>query len=94
MQLPPIIPTLTGQDWRDLRYAKVFVSIMGEDNARKDGMAALRSAAGLIAGKFTRRAHLRVAPEIEFKQDEGIAHGARIFELLHQIETDKANNES
>ena len=71
---------------RDLRHAKVFVSVLGDDQERKDSMAALRSATGLIRGEFARRAHLRIAPEIDFRMDEGIARGARIFELLHQIE--------
>ena len=52
---------------RDLRYAKVFVSIMGSEDDCAKGLAALRSAAGRIRGEFTRRAHLRVAPEIDFR---------------------------
>jgi ribosome-binding factor A len=80
---------------RDLRHAKVFVSIMGDEAQKKGSMAALRSATGLIRGEFTRRARLRVAPEIEFRYDEGIARGARIVELLHQIEPElKANDSS
>ena len=74
---------------RDLRYAKVFISVLGDETAKNDSLAALRSATGKIRGEFTRRAHLRVAPEIEFKYDEGIARGARIFELLHEIEIPK-----
>ncbi len=81
--------TVTGAEVsRDLRHAKLYVSILGDDEEKKGSMAALRSAAGRIRGEFTRRAHLRVAPEIEFRFDEGIARGARIFELLQQIETE------
>ena len=79
---------------RDLRYAKVFVSIMGSEEERAQGLAALRRAAGFIRGEFTRRAHLRVAPEIDFRADEGIPRGARIFELLHGISTEPTINES
>ena len=79
--------TITGAEVsRDLKYAKVFISVLGDDSARTDSLAALKSATGKIRGEFTRRAHLRVAPEIEFRLDEGIARGARIFELLHQVE--------
>lgn len=78
--------TITGAEVsRDLRHAKVFVSVMGDEQAQEDSMAALRSAHGLIRGEFARRAHLRVAPEIIFQQDVGIARGARIFELLNQV---------
>ncbi|MCX6358588.1 MAG: 30S ribosome-binding factor RbfA [Armatimonadetes bacterium] len=79
---------------RDLRYAKVFVSIMGSEDDCAKGLAALRSAAGRIRGEFTRRAHLRVAPEIDFRADEGIPRGARIFELLHNISTEPTTHES
>jgi ribosome-binding factor A len=78
--------TITGAEVsRDLRHAKVFVSVMGDEQAQEDSMAALRSAHGLIRGEFARRAHLRVAPEIIFQQDVGIARGARIFELLNLV---------
>ena len=79
--------TVTGAEvTRDLRYAKVYVSILGSDEEKKASMAALKSASGKIRGEFGRRARLRIAPEIAFLQDEGIARGSRIFELLHQIE--------
>jgi len=78
--------TITGAEiTRDLRHAKVFVSVMGDEQAQSDSLAALRSAHGLIRGEFARRAHLRVAPEILFQPDVGIARGARIFELLNQV---------
>ncbi len=81
--------TLTGAEIsRDLRHAKVFVSVMGDDEAKKQTMKALKSAAGLLRGEFARRAHLRVAPELEFVIDDGIARGQRIFELLHSVEAD------
>lgn len=81
--------TLTGAEIsRDLRHAKVFVSIMGDDEAKKQSMKALKSASGLLRGEFARRAHLRVAPELEFVIDDGIARGQRIFELLHSVEAD------
>src|SRR6266581_987458 len=79
--------TVTGaQISRDLRHAKVFISILGTEEEKTAGMAALKRATGRIRGEFTRRAHLRVAPEIDFRFDEAIAQGARIFELLHSIE--------
>ena len=81
--------TLTGAEIsRDLRHAKIFVSVMGDEKARKDSLKALNNAVGLLRGEFARRAHLRIAPELEFRFDEGIERGARIFELLHSVEDD------
>lgn len=86
--------TITGAEIsRDLRHAKVYVSVLGDEAQKKGSLAALRSATGLIRGEFTRRAHLRVAPEIDFRYDEGIARGARIFELLHAIESETKPDE-
>ena len=79
--------TVTGAEIsRDLSHAKVFVSVLGSEEEQKSSMAALKSASGKIRGEFGRRARLRIAPEITFHQDTGLARGARIFELLHQIE--------
>lgn len=81
--------TLTGAEiTRDLRHAKIFVSILGDDDARNKSLKALNSAVGLLRGEFARRAHLRIAPEIEFRFDLGIERGQRIFELLHTVEDD------
>jgi ribosome-binding factor A len=87
--------TITGAEiTRDLRHAKVFISVMGDEQAQQDSLAALRSAHGLIRGEFARRAHLRVAPEILFQADVGIARGARIFELLNQVASEPKAPES
>ncbi len=81
--------TLTGAEIsRDLRYAKVFVSVLGDDEAQKNSLIALNGASGLLRGEFARRAHLRVAPELEFRFDEGIQRGQHIFELLQSVKDD------
>jgi len=81
--------TLTGAEiTRDLRHAKVFVSIYGTEEEQKQALKALNSASGILRGEFARRVHLRLAPDIEFRLDEGIARGQRIFELLHSVEGD------
>jgi len=78
---------------RDLSYARVYISVLGSDEERKAALAALQKVSGFIRGEFTRRAHLRVAPEIVFLPDEGIEHGMRIFELLKEIEAENDSSE-
>src|SRR2546430_3237609 len=81
--------TLTGAEIsRDLRHAKIFVSVMGDEAAQKQSLKALNSAVGLLRGEFARRAHLRVAPDLVFELDTGIERGQRIFDLLHSVEKD------
>ena len=81
--------TLTGAEIsKDLRHAKVFVSVLGDEDARKQSLKALNGAAGMMRGEFARRAHLRIAPELVFHYDVGIDRGQHIFELLHSVEAD------
>lgn len=71
---------------RDLQHAKVYISVIGDEALRNDAVKSLQKAAGWIRGEFTRRAHLRVAPEIEFRADEGIEQGARVIEILSALD--------
>ncbi len=84
--------TVTGVDiTRDLRHAKVFVSMLGSDEERASTMEGLESLAPQLRGRIGRALRLRLAPEIAFKLDESIARAARIEALLSQIQqTDSA----
>jgi ribosome-binding factor A len=78
--------TVTGVDvTRDLRNAKVFISIMGSDEERAATVEALDGLAHQLRGRIGRALQLRLAPVITFKLDESIARAARIEELLAQI---------
>ena len=82
--------TVTGVDiTRDLRHAKVFVSVLGSDTERTSTMEGLASLAPSLRGRIGRALRLRVAPEIAFKLDQSVARAARIEELLAQIQHDR-----
>lgn len=66
----------------DLRYAKAYVSVMGDEQTQKRAMEGLRSAAGYIRREIGKRIDLRYTPEIIFELDRSIEHGAHIEELL------------
>lgn len=81
--------TVTGAEIsRDLKHAKVFISVLGTEQQQTDSLAVLQRASGRIRGEFTRRAGLRVAPEIDFRNDSSVALSARIHELLKSVEDD------
>jgi ribosome-binding factor A len=69
----------------DLRHARVFYSVLGEQSQREETGKALNRAAGFIRGEFARRASMRYVPEIRFHFDASVEHGARIHELLEQV---------
>ena len=78
--------TVTGVDvTRDLRHAKVFVSIMGSDEERRATLEGLDSAAGHLRSRIGRVLRLRVAPEITFRYDDSVARAAKIEALLAEI---------
>jgi ribosome-binding factor A len=74
---------------RDLSYAKVFVSVLGTSEEQAAALKGLNSATRFIRGEFGQRIKLRQVPEISFRFDTSIQHGARIHELLEQIKRDE-----
>jgi ribosome-binding factor A len=78
--------TVTGVEvTRDLRHAKVFVSVLGSETEKRATYDGLSSVAAHLRARVGRALRLRVAPEIEFRPDQSIAHAARIETLLSQI---------
>ena len=70
----------------DLRYAKVFASIIGSPAEKVRTLQGLSSATGYIRRHLGRALHLRYTPEITFLLDESLEHGANIARLLRQLE--------
>ena len=70
----------------DLSVAKVFVSILPTGEERERALAALEGAAGFVRHELAPRLGLRELPEIRFKLDTSIEHGARVEELLKRLE--------
>lgn len=82
--------TVTGVDiTRDLRHAKIFVSIMGSDAERDETLEGLSAVAAHLRGRVGRALRLRVAPEIAFRSDPSIAHAARIETLLEEVRRER-----
>lgn len=69
----------------DLRYAKVFISVLGSEEEKKATLKGLQSAAGYVRKEVGERINLRYNPEIIFELDKSIEHGAHINKLLLDI---------
>ena len=70
---------------RDLRYAKIYVSVL-EDDKRDDLMKALKSAAGYIRRALGKGILIRYAPELSFVSDQNIAYGVHIAHVLQEAQ--------
>ena len=75
--------TLTSVDTSpDLRVARVYVSVLGDETAREDTLAGLESAHGLLQQAIASELRLKRTPTLQFVFDESIDRGMRISELL------------
>ncbi len=82
-RLPKLVSILSVNVTKDLRYAKVYVSVMGNDEEKKNAISALKSAAGYIRREVGHRMQLRYTPEMHFELDTSIEHGAYITKLIN-----------
>jgi ribosome-binding factor A len=79
---------------RDMSHAKVFVSVLGNEQQTEASMVVLRHAAGFLRHKLGKILHMRVIPELHFFLDRSLEEGARIGALINAaIASDRGNKE-
>lgn len=78
---------------RDLRYAKIYVSILEEEN-RKPMMAALKKAAGFVRHQLRENMIIRTSPEILFELDQNIEYGIHIASVLKQVHAEESSDDN
>ncbi|WP_251549155.1 30S ribosome-binding factor RbfA [Neobacillus muris] len=78
----------------DLQQAKVYISVLGDDEQKENTLKGLAKAKGFIRTEIGHRIRLRKTPEIIFEFDESIDYGNRIETLLHQIQSGDEQPES
>ena len=69
----------------DLRHARVRISVIGDDEARRRTMEGLERARGFIRSELGRAIRLRHVPELDFRLDDSAAYSVRIAQLLREI---------
>lgn len=73
----------------DLSFAKIYVTVLGDETERERTMKALANAAGFVRRELGSRLGLREVPEVRFLYDDSLDRGARVDELLRRIESGK-----
>lgn len=79
---------------KDLRHAKVYVSVIGDEAVRRGTVEALQSAAGFIAVKSSKKVVMRHFPELLFRLDDSVDKHIRIQELLSEIDSENERRNS
>ncbi len=77
----------------DLRYAKIYVSVLGKEEEQQQTMQALEKAKGFIRSELGQRIRLRYTPELTFKMDHSIQSGTRIIRLLEEVTKETADGD-
>lgn len=75
----------------DLKFATVYYSTLSDTSPdeEKELKKGLKSAAPFMRSRLAERLNLRVTPELTFKRDDGVKHGADISALLHKISEER-----
>jgi ribosome-binding factor A len=73
----------------DLRHARVFVSVLGGDQARADSLDGLRSARGYLQSRVAAELRLKHTPTLTFQYDDSVDRGMRISALIDGMARDR-----
>jgi len=74
---------------KDLRYARVYFSVLGEEREKRLALKGLNSAKGYIKGLLSDRIKLRFMPEVVFTIDESMEHTKHIYNILDKIKKER-----
>lgn len=69
----------------DLAHAKAYVSVLGDEQQKRDSLVGLKTAAGFVRREVGRRMRLRVLPEVHFVYDKGVDATDRVARLLDEV---------
>jgi len=87
-RLSPMTSVVAVEVTKDMKYAKVYVSIMGSEEEKSSSLEALKNATGFIKRELGQRLSLRGVPHPSFVIDRSIDYGAHINELIAKINKD------
>lgn len=74
----------------DLRHARIFYTVLGDEDCRNKTSTALKRARGFIQREVGKRLKLRYTPEISFDFDTSVERGAHIEELIQKIHLEES----
>ena len=79
---------------KDLRYARIYFSVLGKGADKNKALKGLNSAKGYIKGLIADRIKLRYMPEISFVIDNTLEHTQHIYEILNSLEKPKEDKDN
>lgn len=92
-RIHPLTSVVMAEVAPDLKTCKVYVSVLGDEEARKNTLEGLKSAVGFIRRQLAKNLNLRNTPEIRFIMDQSIEYGAHMSKLIRENHVESAENE-
>lgn len=77
----------------DLHLARIYYSVMGDEEARKNTQKGLNSSVPYIRRELGRRLRMRYTPDILFQYDSSLEYGNRIESLIREIHTETTDDQ-
>lgn len=90
-RIPNMVSVTNVKATKDLRYAKVYISVYGSEEQRKNAIDALKSAAGFVRREVGHRIKIRYVPEMLFELDNSIEEGFYITDLINKTVKESDN---
>ena len=69
----------------DLSFARVYVSVLGDQTDKRNTLRALKSASGYVHRSIRHHLNLKTVPSLEFQIDESIEHGSEVLKLISEV---------
>jgi ribosome-binding factor A len=76
----------------DLKYAKIFISVLGNTKQKDEAIEGLKNASGFIRKELARRVNLRNTPQLSFVLDESVEYAIKMSKLIEEV--NKTSNTS
>lgn len=77
----------------DLKTAKVFISVLGDETAKSDTLKGLKSAAPFLRSSLARNLNLRNTPELKFVIDDSIEYGIHMSKIIEAMDIRQESSE-
>ena len=87
-RIHPMTSIVQVQVTPDLKFCKVYISVLAEDEQAKDTIRGLKSAEGFIRTQLAKKVNLRNTPDVSFILDQSIEYGVRMSHLIDDVTKD------
>ncbi len=84
-RIHPMTSVMSVEVTPDLKYAKIFVSVLGDDEEKEQTMTGLRKSASYARHQLARRMNLRNTPELTFVLDTSIEYGVKMSKRIQEL---------